>query len=303
MPSQAATRTARYTAFVGLAILVQSLVYRFNAGGLGVAHRQDLIRTALFFDCVLTIPFCYWLLLVRPGLRGKASLALIAGVSGLRGAYLLPSRYGMAIGGVAELALVVIVATRIKRIEDLLPSKTLARIVRAELDVYRYALGRNRKLVLPAGARAFTIHEATGAASLFWLLALLTPIEAAIMHWMLPAKLAWIFTALSVYGALWMIAVARSFTALPIVVDAQGVTLRRGMLASLHVPREAIASVARVGDGRDFARFAVLAEPTVWITFHRPIEVELPLGFTREVRGAAVAPDDPAGFFAALTAS
>jgi len=123
------------------------------------------------------------------------------------------------------------------------------------------------------------------------------------MHFLLPTKLAWILTALSIYGAVWMIAVARSFSALPIVVDAQAVTLRKGMLASMYVPRDAIASVTRVKAGTECARFGVLADPTVWILFDRPLHVQLPLGFSRQVRGASVAPDDVNGFLQALNES
>ena len=75
------------------------------------------------------------------------------------------------------------------------------------------------------------------------------------------------------------------------------------MTASMHIPREAIASVSRKDNAVKYARFAVLADPAVWITFNRPLKVELPMGFTREVRGAAVAPDDAAGFLQALSES
>jgi hypothetical protein len=295
----------RYAAFITLAIIVNVLVFASRAGSFaaGAASRQDLVRTGLFFDCAITIPLCYWLLLVRPGLRGKASLVLVGALSLIRGAYLLSSRTGMFIGIAAEAALVLFIVTKVRRIEDVLPSKTLARIARAEIDVYRYAFGLSKKAELPTGARAFTIHEASGAASLFWLLACLTPIEAGAVHFILPAKLAWILTALSIYGAIWMIAVARSFTALPIIVDDRGITLRRGMLTSMYVPREAIASVARKEGQGKYARFAVLADPSVYISFHQPLEVELPMGFTRKVRGASIAPDDAAGFFKAISES
>jgi len=280
---------------------VNVLVFRFHGGLLGAPSRQDMVRAGLFFDCVITVPLCYWLLLVRPGLRGRMSLVLIGAVSVLRGAYLLPFRVGMIIGIAVEAALVVFIVTRVKRVEDVLPSKTMARILRAEIDVYRYAFGPSKPLDLPEGAHAFTIHQSSGAASLFWLLAFLTPIEAAAMHFLLPVKLAWILTALSVYSAIWMIAVARSFSALPIVVDAQGITLRKGMMASLYIPRDAIESLSRNQQNNgSHARFALLADPTVWIIFNQPLTLQLPMGFTRQVRGAAIAPDDASGFFSAI---
>jgi hypothetical protein len=296
---------ARYAAFIALALIVNGLVFAFRSGSFagGVASRQDLVRAGLFFDCAITVPLCYWLLLVRPGLRGKTSLVLVGSLSVIRGAYLLSSTTGMLIGSAAEAALVVFIATKVRSIDDLFPSKTLARIARAEIDVYRYAFGSS-KAELPIGARAFTIHESNGAASLFWVLACLTPIEAGVVHFILPTKLAWILTALSIYGAIWMIAVARSFNALPIVVDAQGIRLRRGMMASMYVPREAISSVSRTGsESVKYARFAVLADPNVYITFNRPIEVELSMGFTRKASGASIAPDDTAGFLSAISRS
>ena len=76
-------------------------------------------------------------------------------------------------------------------------------------------------------ANGFTIHEKSGAAMLFWLLALLTPLEAAAMHFILPRTIAWILTALTLYSALWMIAVARSVSALPIVVGTEISSLQR----------------------------------------------------------------------------
>lgn len=293
------TQTLRYATFAALALVVNAMVFLSPASG--------KVRTALFFDCAITVPLCYWLLLVRPGLLGKslcgeASLALIAAVSLMRGAYMLNSRAATIAGIVAEVALVGFVVTQGKRIKDVLPSATLARIACAELDVYRYAFGRTKPAALPEGTRTFTIHEASGATSLFWMLAFLTPFEAAAMHFLLPTKLASILMALSIYGAIWMIAVARSFRALPILVDSQSVTLRRGMLASLKVPRTSIASVS--GEKRKtFARFAVLAEPTVWIAFDKPLPMELPMGFSRQVRGAAIAPDDLNGFLNALNES
>ena len=278
--------------FAAIALLVNALVLLSPASG--------KIRTALFFDCAITVPLCYWLLLVRPGLRGKASLALVAAVSVMRGAYMLPNgRVGILVGIVAEVALVMFVITRVKSIEDLLPSATLARIARAEIDVYRYAFIRPHA-TLPEGARAFTIHESSGAATLFWMLALLTPVEAVGLHFLLPIKLAWILTALSIYSAIWLIAVARSFSALPIVVNQQGISLRRGMMASMYVPREAIEGVSRQSAEKGLARFSVLSEPTVFLTFNRPLQVELPMGFTREVRGASIAPDDLHGFLDAI---
>jgi hypothetical protein len=123
-----------------------------------------------------------------------------------------------------------------------------------------------------------------------------------VIHFILPTKLAWILTGLSIYGAVWMIAVARSFNALPIVVESEVITLRRGMLASMYIPRDAIASISRKPDTSiKYARFAVLADPAVYIDFKTPLTVELPMGFTRQVRGASVASDDAPGFFNAIS--
>src|SRR4051794_35486540 len=111
-PMITTVRGVRYAAFIALAVLVNLLAFRFHAGTLASADRQYMVRAGLFFDCVITVPLCYWLLLVRSGMRGRMSLVLIGAMSALRGVYLLPSRAGM-IGGIAvEVLLVVFIATR-----------------------------------------------------------------------------------------------------------------------------------------------------------------------------------------------
>src|SRR5258708_9414055 len=103
-----AARVTRYSTFAVLALIVNVLAFQMRSTG-----GHDTIRTALFFDCAITVPVCYWLLLVRSGLRGNASLALITALSVIRGAYLLNSSAGMIIGILAEAALVVFVITRV----------------------------------------------------------------------------------------------------------------------------------------------------------------------------------------------
>lgn len=143
-------------------------------------------------------------------------------MSVMRGAYLLNSRAAMAVGIAAEAALLFFVITRIKRLKDVLPSKTLARIFRAEIDVYRYAFGQpllGTRTTHTGGSRTDALcftHE----------------------------------IRLDLHGTQRLRdglnnAVARSFAALPLVVDADRIKLRKGLLASLNIPRTAIASVPR----------------------------------------------------------
>jgi hypothetical protein len=175
--------------------------------------------------------------------------------------------------------------------------------MRAELAVFRYAFGRLKPDV-PPGAVAFTIHRTSGASALFFVMAALTPVEALVMYWLLPETLAWIVAVLSLYSAIWMIAIGRSFDALPILVDSGGITLRRGLLANLRVPRTAIRAVFRnrAPEGKS-TRFAVLADPCLVIEFHQPLQVELPLGIRRQTLSASLAPDDAEGFLKALKAN
>lgn len=281
---------ARYAIFALMAATVQMLL----------VWGPEKMHTALFFDCAVTVPAAYWFLLVRSGQRGRASLILIAALSLLRGACLLSPRLATATAIAAEGAIVVLLLSRARRLDQLLPSKTLARVLQSEIDVLRYAFASAPRV--DAKAKAFTIHEASGGAALFWLLAAVTPVEAGALHLIVHAKWVWIATALSLYSAVWMIAIARSFDALPITVDSEGVTLRRGILATLRIPKDAITSISNSASGmKKPARFAVLADPTVWIQFERPLTLQLPFGFTRQVEAAAIAPDQPAQFRAALS--
>ena len=236
-------RGARYAAFAALAILVNVLVFRFHSGLLGAAGRQDMVRAGLFFDCVITVPLCYWLLLVRPGLRGRMSLVLIAAVSILRGVYLLPSRASMIIG----IAVEVHWPSSWRRASS--ASKTAA-IENTRADPARGDRRlplRFRALEAAGLPKAHGPSRSTKRAEPHFVLDA-RPVDSRRSGGdalFLSVKLAWTLTALSAYSAIWMVAVARSFTALPLLVDAQGIALRRGMMASLYVPRDVIQSVSR----------------------------------------------------------
>lgn len=288
-----ARRALPYAGFAGLAILVNVLGY-FAVHS--TAPNADYLKLGVFLDCAITIPLGYWLLLVRPGLRTRQSLAVIACLSVLRGAYTLSSQAGSTIAICAEAALFLLLVFGRKSLVDSIPGLSL---LRAELAVLRYAFGRLKPDV-PFASKAFTIHENSGGALLFFVVAGLTPVEAGVLHLILPKPLSWVMLALSLYSALWLIAIGRSFAALPILVDAEGITLRKGLLASIRIPKSAIRSVSRTQTSIKVLKFALFAEPSIFIEFNQPLTAQLPLGLTKTAMAASIAPDNPAAFMSAL---
>ena len=92
---------------------------------------------------------------------------------------------------------------------------------------------------VPAGARAFSIHEQSGVAALFGVLAGVSVMEAALVHlvvmrWSVAA--AWGLTALSGYGTVWLTAMARAFVLRPVLVEGGELVVRGGMMWTVRVP-------------------------------------------------------------------
>jgi hypothetical protein len=68
--------------------------------------------------------------------------------------------------------------------------------------------------------------------------------EAALVHLLVArwsVTVAWILTALSVYGAVWLVAVARSFSLRPVLLTGDELIVRAGLLWTVRIPRSQVA--------------------------------------------------------------
>ncbi|HTS29380.1 MAG TPA: hypothetical protein VMH81_26100 [Bryobacteraceae bacterium] len=275
------------------------------------------------FDVAVTVPLLYFWLVVRAGLQPAITLVPLFLVALIRATYVAPGLGWMrpVIGACAELAVLTVLTVRVRRglrvagtggdflervglaASEVVPVAPAAELLAAEIAVLYFALGswRSRPFV-PAGARAFSIHERSSAGILFSAIGGLCLVESAVAHvviqrWSVAA--AWILTALSLYSALWLAAIARSFAMRPILVGGGELVVRNGMLHTLQVPLVKIKSVGR-GSGDGAWCIPPLTDANVVVEFREVVTARGLYGLKRRVTQVALSVDDPEGFEAAL---
>jgi hypothetical protein len=174
----------------------------------------------------------------------------------------------------------------------------------SEFTVLRYALTSwGMKPDVPSGGRAFSMHKTGGVATLFGLIAGLSLIEAACVHLVVhrwSPTAAWIVFSLSIYGALLLLALARSFHLRPIVVTPRGVLIRSGLIWDVSVAPENIARVATTSGDPNFFKVAGMAEPNVFLELHTSVIAEGLYGRRKTVRLIGISADEPRELLSAI---
>jgi len=273
------------------------------------------------FDVAVTVPVLYFLLVVRAGLQPLTTMIPLCLLALLRASYLVPfpaaTRPILSAG--AEIAVVALVITRVRRglgkaergdvlqrLEaaalEMVPSRRLAGVLATEMAVFYYAFGAWRKRPeVPDGARAFTIHRQSGAAALFGMLAAVSMMEAALVHLVVmrwSRTSAWVLTALSAYGTIWLAAIARSFSLRPVLVKDGAIVVRSGLLWTAEIPA-AIIEINR--EGPFDLKVPPASEPNLVLKLSQPVTARGMYGATRHVTSITLAIDDPDGFAAEPT--
>ena len=272
------------------------------------------------FDVAVTVPVLYFLLVVRAGLQPLVTMLPLCLLALLRASYLAPGLAGARpiLSAGAEVSVLGLIVARVRRglgkaeghdalerleaaAREVVPSRRLAGILATEMAVFYYAFGAWRKRSeLPGGARAFSIHRQSGAAALFAMLAAVGAMEAVLVHLVVmrwsPAA-AWVLTALSAYGTVWLVAMARSFALRPVVVTEGVIVVRGGLLWTAEIPMAAIAAIQR--QGAFDLKMPPASEPNVVLKLRQPVTARGMYGATRRVTGIALAVDDPDAFAAA----
>ena len=164
----------------------------------------------------------------------------------------------------------------------------------AELRLLRYALfsWRHRPEV-PPGARAVPLPADSWIVQMLGMVAGVSVMEAVGLHLVLMGShpwIAWVLTAVSLYGTILLVALARSIVLRPILVTDDEVVLRYGLLRQLRVARDNIAAIrpARPTDKADVL-FTFGADPKFLVEFRSPVVVESLYGLRRRTaRTAAI---------------
>jgi len=237
-------------------------------------------------DLMITVPALYYLLLVG---RGYSAWAVLP--AAVRSA--LPTLRWLALP--LGLWILFRVARRWR--------------VRQNPAVLYYALlsWRARPASEP-DSRSFPLAEASGYGmfSILMMIALVVegiPAHLLLLRWSHTA--AWIFTALGIYGCIWMLALRRALALHPALIGNQTVRLQIGFLRSVEFRRDQILAVRRFSpnDPPPDASLVVWNEPQWLIALREPVAVRGLFGRRKMAARIAVAVDDGEGFAAALTVS
>ena len=161
---------------------------------------------------------------------------------------------------------------------------------------------------MPTSADAgFTFHTRSGWGAIAAGIAIAIAGEAIGVHMLIrqwSVIVAWILTALDVYGLVWLINDYRALNNSRTTIDAAGLHIRYGKRWVADVPLAAIESVERIeGEWKKrpgAIKLAILDDPRLLIRLREPVQA-IGLGvIKRQVDTIAALPDDLEGFEASL---
>lgn len=160
--------------------------------------------------------------------------------------------------------------------------------------------------LLKSGAQAFTYHR-NGLLALVWTVVLLAPVELLVTHllvsrWSEAAAIG--LTALSVLPIVYLVVIAASLRLLPVLVDAEGVRVRLGLLLDQRFDWDVVATAepatGLASRGPDVLRATTLTPANVRLTLHRPVRARRGLKPAQDVTSVDLYLDAPTAFLAEL---
>lgn len=332
-------RTGRAGLHAAVFVLAAAAVYAAQL--LVVAPRLLPVRPglgagAITLDLVVGVPALFYLLLVRTG-RAPAVALVPAFLASLLGASLvLPPEHRRwlelagRLAAPAELVLLGYVGLRIRRgmsapvagrgdlpdrlratLRQVLPSPLAADALAHEAALLGYALLAWRaRPDVRAGELGFTVHRANGYGGVLGAAAFVVVVETVGVHLLVErwsATAAWVLTALSVYGLVWLLGHFQAVRLRPVLLAPDGLHVRVGLLWSVRVPYACVASLDAPGPGAPARRApgylhaVTLGGARLLVELREPVRVDGIYGCVkRDVRRIGLAVDDRERFRAEL---
>ncbi len=298
--------------------------------------RPELGAGAITFDLVVAVPVLFYLLVVRT-MRLPAVTLVPVFLGSLFGASLvLPEehrRYLDLLGRLvvpAELLLLGYLGLRVRRggsapadgrgdpldrlratLRRVLPSPLAADAVAHEAAMLGYALLSWRaRPDVREGELGFTSHRGNGYGGVLAAAAFMVLIETLAVHLLVQrwsATAAWVLTALSLYGLVWLLGYFQAVRLRPVLLTADALHVRIGLLWSVRVPYGDVASLGAAGAGAPARRapgylHAVTLGPArLLVELREPVRVDGLYGYVKQgVRRIGLAVDDRERFRAEL---
>jgi len=293
------------TLFFGFSALLVAFATGIVRSQLFHAH-PDVLAWGLTFDLTLTAPAAWYFFLIRTGrVRPLTILPIFLGAVAIAARVIPASQQDFLhqlrwIAVPLEVVALVLVVRRARN-RDL---GVIGEIIAGEVAVLHHALFCWRK----RPERGFSVHERSGWGTIvacFVVILVAESIGAHLLVQLWSAKAAWIMTALDAYGILWLIGDYNALRIRRITIDGDALHLRYGLRWTATIPRDAIASIERIGDEAQWKRknvlkVALLDAPALLVNLREPVVVRGMAGMTKTVDAIAILPDDLDGFAAAL---
>lgn len=172
----------------------------------------------------------------------------------------------------------------------------LLRMATFEMTLLSHLVRRPR---LPSGQHFGTRQDATTGGMLGMVL-FLNAVEGWLSHLLLSRAddgVAWGWTGLNIYGAVWLLAYGRALAVRPVTLSGARLYLRSGLRWTLSVPRSEVLEVSLLTPQHaDAFNLAIDNPPNVYLRFRRPATLLGLYGSERQVSAIRLHLDQPREF-------
>ncbi len=291
-------------------------------------RNPELGAWGVTFDLAITIPLIYYIAVVRTGAAKPITIAPVFVIGVALAARLIPHgqqafvRDLRWIAAPLELVTLALVAGRLmamRRAGTAASDDPLARITAAcreifgrspmatfvafEVTTLYYGLFAWRK---KAPREGYSVHERSGWGVIVAAFLLVIAGEGVGMHFLLIRSFprgAWLWTALDLYGALWLMGDYQALRLRRITLDDDALQIRFGLRASATIPYSAIVAIEpRKGEWekrKGTLKVAIVDDPGTIIRLREPMTIQFIAGIRKTIDTVAILADDDA-FEAAL---
>lgn len=293
--------------------------------------KPHLLAVALLIDLALVVPLLYYYCIIRTGRLPLLTIAPVTMFGVLVASIVLPAeatndlRNIKYLAALPELIIAVYAFSKAKgtlqiyrhtevasgdfverlrlSFQKSLGEYAFVEVVVSELAVLYYALFSWRAVAPAPPARTlhFSYHRKSNWASILAALLMIVAAEGFAVHFLIARWsniAAWVLTASSVYGAVWLIGDYRAMCLRPIRIDEDALHIRLGLRWSARIP---LCDIARVDSpGLDFVpqkssgylRSTVIGEPELLISLKHENIADGLFGLKKRFRQVGVAPDE-----------
>lgn len=309
----------------GALVLIEWLVVQSPS----FVRRPDTLAPAVTVDVVLGLPLLYYWLVGRTGRWSKTATVAVFGAALVLAKWLLPAANQTYVNGIAqvlpllEAGVLIYLAYHANRLlktyrsyrqansdfvsnlqrslNNVTGSPVLSQLLATEAAVVRYGLfGWAGRIDVADGQRAITSHRHTGQVAVLLIIILVAIVESAAVHLLVArwsAGGAWLLTAISLYGILFIVAETVTTVKRPSFVHGQTLHLRFGMRWRTVIALNNMERIERINEkpiqAPDLLVGPLLVPPNLLLTLREPVIFDGIYGLKKTVTRIAVLVDEP----------